>query len=204
MRAAGAPIPPGLVRFNALAAEEALAELLSCCASSAWAQAVAACRPFADAEALYAAAERIWWGLRPEDWHAAFAAHPRIGERPAGGPHAGRSPQVVRSVAWSAAEQAGGRAASAPLLDELAAANRGYEARFGWVFLICAAGKSAKEMLAALRARIGNDPQAELRVAAAEQAKITRLRLARLLDETSGVEPRAVTPGDERAGRMGR
>jgi 2-oxo-4-hydroxy-4-carboxy-5-ureidoimidazoline decarboxylase len=165
--------PAGLARLNGLGTEAAAAELLACCGSSAWARALAACRPFADEEALFAAAERIWWDLGPEGWREAFAAHPRIGER-AAGPTAG----------WSEAEQAGARDAAdaaAPLLADLAAANRDYEARFGHVFLICATGKSAGEMLAALRARMGNEPAAEIRIAAGEQAKITRLRLRRLL-----------------------
>jgi 2-oxo-4-hydroxy-4-carboxy-5-ureidoimidazoline decarboxylase len=158
--------PAGLARLNGLEADMAAAELLACCGSSAWARALAACRPFAGEEALVAAAERIWWDLAPEDWRQAFAAHPRIGERATG---------------WAEAEQSGAREAATPLLAELAAANRAYEARFGHVFLICATGKSAGEILGALRARLGNEPGAELRIAAAEQAKITRLRLARLL-----------------------
>jgi len=156
----------GLARLNGLGADVAAAELLACCGSTAWARALSASRPFADEEALFDTAERIWWGLTPEEWRQAFAAHPRIGERGTG---------------WSEAEQAGARAAAAPVLVELAAANRAYEARFGHVFLICATGKSAGEMLAALRARMGNAPEEELRVAAGEQAKITRLRLRRLL-----------------------
>jgi OHCU decarboxylase len=158
--------PAGLARWNGLGAEAAAAELLACCGSSAWARGLSACCPFPDEEALFAAAERIWWELSPEDWRQAFAAHPRIGERGTG---------------WSEAEQAGARAAAAPVLAELAAANRAYEARFGHVFLICATGKSAGEMLAALRARMSHEPGEELRVAAGEQAKITRLRLSRLL-----------------------
>jgi OHCU decarboxylase len=156
----------GLARLNGLSRDEAAAELVACCGSQAWALALAAGRPFAGEDDLLAAAERVWWGLAPDDWQEAFAAHPRIGERAAG---------------WAAAEQASARDAAAPVLAELAAANRAYEARFGHIFLICATGKSAEEMLAALRARMGNDPEEELRVAAAEQAKITRLRLERLL-----------------------
>jgi OHCU decarboxylase len=188
--------PARLVWLNSLAAEEAAAELLACCGSSAWACALATCRPFADDETLFAAAERIWWGLRPEDWREAFAAHPRIGERPAAAPGDGpspagrdgrRAPAARRFAAWSEAEQAGARRAGAAILGELAAANHAYETRFGHVFLICAAGKSAEQMLAALRDRLANEPPPELRIAAAEQAKITRLRLARLLASDGGV-----------------
>jgi len=156
----------GLARLNGLAAAAAELELASCCGSSAWARALAAGRPFAEEADLFAAAERVWWGLASEDWREEFAAHPRIGAPAAG---------------LAAAEQAAAREAAAPVLAALAAANRAYEARFGHVFLICATGKSAEEMLAALEARMGNDPEEELRVAAAEQAKITRLRLRRLL-----------------------
>jgi len=118
---------------------------------------------------MFAAAERAWWGLGPDDWREAFAAHPRIGER---GPDA-----------WSAAEQAGMSSAADATRRALAAGNRAYEERFGQVFLICAIGRSAADMLADLERRLGNDPVTELRVAAAEQAKITRLRLEKLASE---------------------
>jgi OHCU decarboxylase len=172
--------------FNALPAYEAEASLLACCGCAAWARALAARRPFADAASLLGAAEHFWWILGPAGWREAFAAHPRIGERigeTAGGRSAG-CPGGGRSIAglWSEAEQAGARAAPAAVLDELAAANRLYESRFGYIFLVCATGKSGAEMLGALRARLGNDPATELRIAAGEQAKITRLRLARLLE----------------------
>jgi 2-oxo-4-hydroxy-4-carboxy-5-ureidoimidazoline decarboxylase len=172
--------------LNALPAHEAEDALLACCGSAAWAGALAARRPFADAASLLGAAEHVWWTLGPADWREAFSDHPRIGERI--GERAGRraagGPGGRRSIAglWSEAEQAGARAAPAALLDELAAANQLYESRFGTIFLICATGKSGAEMLAALRARLGNDPATELRVAAGEQVKITRLRLARLLE----------------------
>jgi len=126
-------------------------------------------RPYRDAVALYAAGERAWWALGPEDWREAFAAHPRIGERGAD--------------AWSHVEQAAVGGADASTRRALADGNREYEARFGQVFLICATGRSAGEMLAELERRLRNDPVAELRVAAAEQARITRLRLEKLASE---------------------
>jgi OHCU decarboxylase len=158
-----------LGRLNGLPPAQAEAVLLGCCASRAWAREMAARRPYHDPQALYAAADEVWEKLGPEDWLEAFAAHPRIGEREG----AMADPQAGR-------EQAGVATASAATLDELAAGNRAYEARFGHVFLISASGRSAEEMLAALRRRLGNDPDTELRVAAAEQRKITRLRLERL------------------------
>jgi 2-oxo-4-hydroxy-4-carboxy-5-ureidoimidazoline decarboxylase len=125
-----------------------------------------AARPFADDAALFAAAESAWWALDPADWDEAFASHPRIGDRAATG--------LART------EQAGVAGADAATLEALAVGNRAYEARFGRVFLICATGRSAAEMLAELRRRLAHDAAAELRVAAAEQAKITRLRLETL------------------------
>jgi OHCU decarboxylase len=129
---------------------------------------VAAARPFADAAALAASADAVWESLGPEDWLEAFAAHPRIGDR-----LDGSSP--------SSREQAGVGGASAGVLEALAEGNRAYERRFGHVFLVSASGRGAEELLAALRQRLGNDPEAELRIAADEQRKITRLRLESLL-----------------------
>jgi allantoicase len=156
----------GLRWLNALGARQAERELLACCGSRAWASAMAASRPFGSAEELAATADKLWERLDPDDWLEAFAAHPRIGERSAS--------------AWSTREQSGVAGAEAAVLDALAEGNRAYEARFGHVFLVQASGRGAAELLAELRARLGNDPDTELRVAAAEQAKITRLRLDRL------------------------
>jgi 2-oxo-4-hydroxy-4-carboxy-5-ureidoimidazoline decarboxylase len=125
-------------------------------------------RPLSAADALMAAAAACWDDLPEEDRLEAFAAHPRIGDR--------------RATGTAAAEQAGARGASAETLAELEQANRGYEARFGRVFLVCATGKSAEEMLALCRERLQNDPRVELEVASAEQKKITALRLRRWLD----------------------
>jgi OHCU decarboxylase len=176
-------LEPRLVRLNGLAANEAEAELLACCGARAWAERMAAARPFADRDGLLATAERIWWELDPADWRQAFAAHPRIGENraaePGDGP--GAKPLHRRTAQWSAEEQSGARSATASALADLAAANRAYEARFSHLFLICATGRSVEEMLAALRERMGNDPETELSVAAGEQVKITRLRLTKLL-----------------------
>lgn len=153
-------------RLNGLARDSAERELRRCCASERWASEMAARRPFASEAALFAAADDAWWNLEPDDWHEAFAAHPRIGERGGG--------------AWSAQEQAGMSDARAPLEVEIREGNRAYEAKFGHVFLICATGLSAAEMAAALARRLDNDPDTELQIAAAEQARITRLRLQKL------------------------
>lgn len=150
-------------------------EVLECCGSQAWAAELGRQRPFADFDALCAAADDVWWSLGAEDWLEAFGAHPRIGDRT--GP------------AHTRAEQAGTAGAAAGTLQALAEGNRRYEERFGHVFLICATGKSAQEMLTALQNRIDNDPETELRIAAEEQRKITRLRLDAL------VRPRQAQPG---------
>jgi 2-oxo-4-hydroxy-4-carboxy-5-ureidoimidazoline decarboxylase len=165
-----------LPRLNEMSAEAARAELLRCCGSSRWAEALAAARPFADAAALYAAAESVWWELSPGDWREAFAHHPKIGDRDA------LRARFASTAAWAAKEQAGALAAAEDVLDALAEGNRAYEERFGYIFIVCATGKTAAEMLALLRERLPNDPAKELLLAAGEQAKITRLRLARLLE----------------------
>jgi len=155
--------------LNALDPDTAARELLQCCGSSRWARQMAAARPFASAEELMASADRSWGSLERADWLEAFAAHPKIGAGGGGGD-------------WSAQEQAGVAGAAAATLRRFANLNRDYEARFGYIFIVCATGKSAAEMLGLLERRIGNDPEAEIRIAADEQRKITRLRLTKLLD----------------------
>ena len=136
---------------------------------------MAEARPFADVERLLAAGDHIWVRLSPDDWLEAFRAHPRIGESRA---------QVEHGAAarrWSAEEQAGARGADEETLDALALDNRAYDEKFGHIFIVCAAGKSAAEMLALLRARLKNSPQEELSIAAEEQRKITRIRLKKMI-----------------------
>lgn len=163
-----------LDELNALSEEEALRVLLECCGSRTWAGAMVEARPFEDAVRLHERADAAWDALGREDVLEAFAVHPRIGERAAAG-------SGGRHARWSKAEQAGARDAQADLLAALARGNREYEARFGHVFLICASGLSASEMLDALRARMSNDAETELTVAAEEQRRIMHLRLEKLL-----------------------
>jgi OHCU decarboxylase len=161
--------PGRLGWFNGLPEQEAAGELLAVCHSPPWAGRVAAGRPYADLAALQTAADEAWMALGPDDWLEAFAAHPRIGQ---GG---GSSP------AWSRQEQSGVGGAGQEVQEALARGNAAYEDRFGHVFLIAAAGRSADEILAQLQARLGNDPTTELRVAAGEHRRITRLRLEKLM-----------------------
>lgn len=165
--------------LDALPSGEAAEALRSCCASERWVERMAALRPFGDDERLFADAERVWWELDPEDWREAFAAHPRIGERDASPAGEGEGP----AGDWSREEQSGVERSAAETRLALAEGNRAYEERFGHVFLIFAPGRSGEEMLAELRRRMDNDPEEELRVAAGEQARITRHRLEKLPDE---------------------
>jgi 2-oxo-4-hydroxy-4-carboxy-5-ureidoimidazoline decarboxylase len=164
-----------LSRLNEGPAGEAREELRRCCGASRWTEAMTARRPFRDREALLAAADEVWWGLEESDWREAFAHHPKIGDADA------LRARFAPTREWAAGEQAGVRGASAEVLDALAASNRAYEERFRTIFIVCASGKTADEMLALLRARLPNDPRDEIRIAAAEQAKITRVRLEKLL-----------------------
>jgi OHCU decarboxylase len=165
-----------LTRLNSLPPAEARAELLKCCGSSRWAEGVAARRPFRTAAELFEAADLVWWALSPGDWLEAFRGHPKIGERKA----AAEVSEEARR--WSEREQSGASVARPATLAALAEANRVYEEKLGFIFIVCAQGKSAGEMLADLEARLNNEPGAELRVAAEEQRRITRLRLQKLLE----------------------
>jgi len=163
-----------LSRLDALTPAEARDELRQCCGSTRWVERMTAARPFVDKERLLTTAEAVWRSLAPEDWLEAFQHHPRIGDRAAL-----RSGFATRELAQG--EQAGALQASEEVLESLARENAAYEARFGHIFIVCATGKTAAEMLALLRERRDNDPGTELRIAADEQAKITRLRLQKLL-----------------------
>ena len=163
-------------KLNRLPEEEARAALLACCGSRRWASEVAALRPFWDVGQLLNIGGRVWRELGREDWLEAFRAHPKIGEKQA------ERETGAEARAWSEGEQSRAREASGETRAALPAANREYEERFGFIFIVCATGRSAEEMLAALRGRMGNDPETELRVAAAEQWRITELRLGKFLN----------------------
>ncbi len=167
---------PVLEQLNLLPTNEAESEFLKCCGSRRWARQLACARHFASFNELSETADRVWWDLEPRDWLEAFRSHPKIGEKKAA---AATSEQSKR---WAEAEQSGVGSAAAQTIQALADLNKEYETKFGYIFIVCASGKSSEEMLAVLRNRLGNNPDEELRIAAAEQAKITRLRLQKLLD----------------------
>ena len=173
-----------LAELNRLQPDEASLEFLRCCGSARWAGAMAAERPFADIDSVETTADRMFDTLGPADWLEAFVAHPRIGEteRAARAGRAGRAGREGIVADWSAQEQAAARGSDDTVRDRLAKAQRDYEARFGYIFIICATGKSADDMLSALERRVMHGPDEELRVAAEEQRKITHLRIRKLLE----------------------
>lgn len=164
-----------LERLNKGSPEEARAELMRCCGCLAWADAVVARRPFADEAALLSAADEEWARTSEAHWREAMTHHPRIGDV------SKLREKFAATATWSSQEQQGVGAASEETLHALAEGNRAYEDRFGFIFLVCATGKGADEMLALLRSRLDNPLPDELRIAAGEQAKITRIRLEKLL-----------------------
>jgi 2-oxo-4-hydroxy-4-carboxy-5-ureidoimidazoline decarboxylase len=166
-----------LSELDALPEAQAAELLEACCGSTRWIAAMLARRPFGDPETLFAAAAASWEALGPDDWREAFARHPRIGEARSA------MPQGEQGRSWSAGEQGAVSSAEGPVRQALAAVNREYERRFGFIYVACATGKSAEALLDLLRRRLGNSQEQELGVAAAEQQKITRLRLAKLLAE---------------------
>lgn len=161
-----------LASLNRAERASATADLLSCCGAPGWAEAMADRRPFAGVEDLLQSASDEWWVRDETDWLEAFSAHPRIGEHRGGDD---------RHSSWSRAEQSGMEAADGEITAAVAECNRRYEERFGYRFLVCATGLGAAELLDSCRRRLDNDPDEELLVAAAEQEKIMKLRLRKLL-----------------------
>jgi 2-oxo-4-hydroxy-4-carboxy-5-ureidoimidazoline decarboxylase len=150
---------------------EARELLRACCGSTRWVERMERRRPFRTQEALLSSAQEVWWALSQDDWREAFTHHPKIGDRDALERRFGTTAHL------SAQEQRGVDDAGTDVLTALADGNRIYEETFGYIFIVCARGRSADEMLALLRERLANDPAVEIQRAAAEQAAITRLRL---------------------------
>lgn len=166
-----------LERWNRLPVDEAINAILPCCGSKAWAQEMVARRPFANEAGLLVASDETWHNLARADWMEAFHSHPRIGESRSS------SPQLpsTKSVEWSAQEQRNVGDAEDAVKDVLADANREYERRFNRIFIVCATGKSAPEILEILRRRLKNDAETELHEAAEQQRQITEIRLRKWL-----------------------
>jgi 2-oxo-4-hydroxy-4-carboxy-5-ureidoimidazoline decarboxylase len=163
------------VVLNALSDGEATSALTRCCGAQRWVEAMLRRRPFVSSSALFEAADEVWAGLHRDDYLEAFSHHPQIGadlEK--------LRQKFVNTADWSGHEQAGVQTASEATLVALRDGNVSYLARYGFLFIVCATGKSADEMLALLRARLHNSVEDELGIAAREHAKITRLRLEKL------------------------
>jgi 2-oxo-4-hydroxy-4-carboxy-5-ureidoimidazoline decarboxylase len=168
-----------VAELDAMSESNASTLLSDCCGASRWVSGMLARRPFGSRALILSAADEIWGSLDAGDWREAFSHHPRIGEQKSA------APQSERGSAWAAGEQSGVKRAHDDVLAELAAANREYEQRFGYTYIVFATGKSAEEMLILARERLRNDPDVEIRAAAEEQRKITRLRLNKLLGEVA-------------------
>ena len=162
-----------LAEFNALSSEQAESSLRNCCGCARWAATVAARRPYANAEALHKTADSVWWKLDRADWLEAFSHHPQIGDKAARGSDSARQ--------WAEGEQTGAHLASDDVKTRLARANGAYLEKFGYIYIICATGKTAEGMLAILNQRLQNDHASELSIAAEQQRLITRIRLDKLL-----------------------
>ena len=173
-----------VAELDAMSGERAAELLRACCGSTAWVQGMLARRPFRSRATLLATADDVWRSLGEADWLEAFAHHPRLGET------ASAAVRSSRARDWSSGEQSGVRTAGHDVRAALADANAAYDARFGYICIICATGKNAAELLAITRGRLTNDPATEIRVAAEEQRKITRLRLEKLLATSTGGESR--------------
>ena len=165
------------VALNRLPAERQAELLERCCGSGRWVQSMMHRMPFADWQALRTAADEIWLGLERKDWLEAFAHHPRIGDIDS------LRARFAATRNWSEGEQSGVEGAGEEVLVGLAAGNRRYEQRFGYIFIVCATGKSAAEMLELLQERLDNAPADELSIAAEQQRQIMQLRLDKLHDE---------------------
>lgn len=164
-----------LERINNASKAEAESMFRDCCGSARWASLMEEARPFASESELLDNAAAIWNDLETDDWMEAFRAHPMIGETKT------TAAQQARSAEWSAAEQAGMSSADQLLRQDLAAANRAYYEKFGFIFIVCATGKSAEQMLELCRVRLGNDRETEIEIAGGEQRTITDIRLRKLL-----------------------
>jgi allantoicase len=171
----GGALEPRVEALNAMTADQFIEVMMRCCGSARWAQQMNAHRPFSSWTQVQGLAQWLWWQLDDADWREAFSHHPRIGADPQK-----LAEKFAATADWSGSEQAGMMSAEQETIGELAKGNREYEDRFGYIFIVCATGLSAVEMLSKLRVRLPHNEQNEIRIAAGEQAKITALRLDKL------------------------
>ena len=165
-----------LHELNTLPKQQLIQELTKCCGSSAWVNKMLPFFPADDLVELLEDAEEQWFKCSEEDWKEAFAQHPEIGDL------GSLQKRSAYPLEWASGEQAGVNSASQQTIGALAGANEKYEEKFGYIFIICATGKSADEMLAILQTRLQNSPEVEIEIAADEQNRITKLRIEKLLE----------------------
>jgi 2-oxo-4-hydroxy-4-carboxy-5-ureidoimidazoline decarboxylase len=165
-----------LHELNILPKQQLIEELMKCCGSSAWVKRMLPFIPADDMIELLEDAEEQWYKCREEDWREAFAHHPKIGDL------GSLTEKFASTAQWASGEQRGVQVASKETIEALAKGNRLYEEKFGYIFIVCATGRSAEEMLEMLRSRLKNSPEDEIKIAADEQNKITRLRIEKLLE----------------------
>jgi 2-oxo-4-hydroxy-4-carboxy-5-ureidoimidazoline decarboxylase len=171
-----------LHELNTLPRQQLILELTKCCGSPAWVNKMLPFFPADDLVELLEDAEEQWFKCSEEDWKHAFAQHPKIGDIDSLKNKFASTADPV-AIGWASGEQSGVNTASQKTLGALAEANKKYEDKFGYIFIVCATGKSAEEMLEILQSRLPNDPKEEIEIAADEQNKITKLRLEKLLDD---------------------
>jgi 2-oxo-4-hydroxy-4-carboxy-5-ureidoimidazoline decarboxylase len=165
-----------LHEFNILPKQQLIEELSKCCGSASWVNRMLPFIPADDMIELLEDAEEQWWSCSEEDWKEAFSHHPKIGD-------VGSLAKKFASTAqWASGEQSAVTAASKETIEALAESNRLYEEKFSYIFIVCATGRSAEEMLEMLLARLENNREEEIQIAADEQNKITKLRIEKLLD----------------------
>lgn len=165
-----------LHELNTLPSQQLKEELYKCCGSNSWVKMMMAFFPADDLVELLVDAEEVWDKCSKDDWKEAFSHHPKIGDMQS------LKERFAFTGQWATEEQSGVTTASEETIKALAEANRLYEEKFGYIFIVCASGKSADEMLGLLQERLKNSPAAEIEIAADEQNKITKLRLEKLLD----------------------
>ena len=161
--------------LNALTPSEANEQFKLCCGASNWVEKMNQNRPFQDKNEVYQQAESIWFSLSSEDWLEAFTHHPKIGDIDS------LRKKFHNTKSISKNEQSGVNDAEKSTLNDLAKSNQLYEDKFGFIFIVCATGKSSDEMLALIKMRLNNNAKIEMQNAAKEQNKITQLRLKTLL-----------------------
>lgn len=160
--------------INSLTGSEAQEAFYKCSGSTIWAKAMTGCRPFTSIEEITNKSALAWGSLSHADWLQAFAIHPKIGDKDS------LRKKFAATAHWAENEQSGVNTAAEETIESLALLNKQYEDRFGYIFIVCATGKSAEQMLAILEERLANDPNGEFDIACNEQKNITQLRLEKL------------------------